>query len=519
MSLTRRNVGHVTRVPVKTGATINMGGIVCADATGYAVPGADSSGLRFLGIAAKGVVNSGSSGSIFVPIWTQGTFKLTGSGLAITDQGKQMYAAGAATVAASSTNGIEVGTLSQYISATSGWVTIGSGAGGGDVPAAGLADGAVTATKLATDAVETLKIKDANVTKAKLAPGISSNFLVVAADGEVTTSREDNSGALATAITLANELNIDLASHGIDEGEHTASIDNVSFPDVALAIDMANSLKTVMNAHAADAAEHTTAVDNVNFPVVTADASNLTTLIALVTALLSAYDAHDADAELADTWVYHGAQETADNSLSSAAAPTTFGECLTRLTDLQTKFNAHDADTGCHVTGSTHQDSSTGFSFAATDYVSMMSIATAVLAQYDLHDADAEEVTPTYHAATEAGDHSLVSAVAPTTLQEAVTRLNDLKAKFNAHDADGTAHGTDTQHQIVADDAAYGVAVIVACVGALAGDIVIWGILDDGTGNVKGVSAVAGTDVITFTFSADPQNDTILSYAVLRATT
>lgn len=518
MSLTRRNVGQVTRVPMKTNTTINMGGIVCADATGYAVPGSDATGLRVIGIAAKGVANTGASGAKFVPVWTQGTFKMTGVGLAITDQGKMMYAGGAATVVPSSTYGIEVGVLSQYISATSGWVTIGGG-GGGDVASAGLADGAVTAAKLATDAVETLKIKDGNVTKGKLAAGISAGVMGIIAVGEATTSREDNAGALATAITLVNELNIDLASHGIDAGEHTAAIDDDSFPDIALAFTMANSLKAKMNAHAADALVHTTAVDNVNFPVATADADDLTKLIALISALQDKYVLHDDDAELADSWAYHAAQETANHSLTSTSHPTTFGECLTRLADLQAAFNAHDADDTCHGVGSTHQDSSDGFSFVADDYVTMMSVAAAVLAQYDLHDADAELASPVYHAAQEAGDHSLTSAVAPTTLQEAVTRLNDLKAKYNAHDADGTAHGTDTQHQIAADDASYGAAHVVEAVGVLAGDIVVWSILDDGTGNVKGVSAVAGEDVITFTFSADPQNDAIISYAVLRATT
>ena len=54
-------------------------------------------------------------------------------------------------------------------------------------------------------------------------------------------------------------------------------------------------------------------------------------------------------------------------------------------------------------------------------------------------------------------------------------------------------------------------------VGVLPGDSVSWSILDSGTGTVTGVSAVAGTAGITFTFSADPQNDAIISYSVFRA--
>jgi len=44
----------------------------------------------------------------------------------------------------------------------------------------------------------------------------------------------------------------------------------------------------------------------------------------------------------------------------------------------------------------------------------------------------------------------------------------------------------------------------VADANTLAGDIVVWSILDSGTGSVTGVSAVAGAGSITFTFSADP---------------
>jgi hypothetical protein len=121
-------------------------------------------------------------------------------------------------------------------------------------------------------------------------------------------------------------------------------------------ITLANSLKTVINAHAADAVQHSTAIDNVNYPIITADASNIATLIALVTVFLTSYDAHDADAEeVAPT--YHAATETADHSLASAAAPTTFAECATRLTDLLAKYNAHDADATAHGVTSSHQES------------------------------------------------------------------------------------------------------------------------------------------------------------------
>jgi len=61
-------------------------------------------------------------------------------------------------------------------------------------------------------------------------------------------------------------------------------------------------------------------------------------------------------------------------------------------------------------------------------------------------------------------------------------------------------------------------AEVITVTGAVAGDKVIVSLYDNGTNNVSIVSAVAGTDQITVTFSADPGNDTIIAYQVLRAT-
>lgn len=191
---------------------------------------------------------------------------------------------------------------------------------------------------------------------------------------------------------------------------------------------------------------------------------------------------------------------------------------ITLANSLKTVMNAHAADAAEHTGAEGADDVNFPVTTAdASDLATLLALSGDLLTAYDEHDADAEAVTPDFHAATEAGDHSLTSAVTPTTLQEAVTRLNDLKAKFNAHDADSTAHDTGSQHQESTADAAYGAAILVSKSGVASGDLVVWGILDSGTGTVTGVSAVAGTDSITFTFSDDPQNDAIISYAVLRA--
>lgn len=183
--------------------------------------------------------------------------------------------------------------------------------------------------------------------------------------------------------------------------------------------------------------------------------------------------------------------------------------------ELRTDYTAHIADTSDHTAAA---DSVNVLSEPeASDLASLIDLVTDLLSAYDAHDADAEEVAPSYHAATEAGDHSLASAVAPTTLAECITRLNDLKAKYNAHDADNTAHGVGSQHQIAAADAANGAAILVADANVASGDLVCFAILDDGTNNVTGVSAVAAAGGITFTFSGDPGDDAIISYIAVRA--
>ncbi len=61
-------------------------------------------------------------------------------------------------------------------------------------------------------------------------------------------------------------------------------------------------------------------------------------------------------------------------------------------------------------------------------------------------------------------------------------------------------------------------AEVISVPGVVGTDKVIVSLYDNGTANVSIVSAVAGTDAITVTFSADPGNDTVIAYVVKRAT-
>lgn len=122
---------------------------------------------------------------------------------------------------------------------------------------------------------------------------------------------------------------------------------------ITSAIALANALQITMNTHAADATEHKIA-DATNFPVDTDPCVDETTLLALTGELLTAYAAHNADAILASP-VIHQAQDTT-HALVSAVTPTTVAEAITRLNDLKTKYNLHDAETTAHDVGNKYQE-------------------------------------------------------------------------------------------------------------------------------------------------------------------
>lgn len=122
----------------------------------------------------------------------------------------------------------------------------------------------------------------------------------------------------------------------------------------ALVFAFANDLKAKYNAHCADAAQHTTAPDATN-TISSANASNLATLITLVTEMLSDFTAHEADSQLNSGWAFHKAKATASRAVASAVPPTTLAECITRLSDIKSKFNSHDNDATAHGVGGSHQ--------------------------------------------------------------------------------------------------------------------------------------------------------------------
>ncbi len=119
--------------------------------------------------------------------------------------------------------------------------------------------------------------------------------------------------------------------------------------------------------------------------------------------------------------------------------------------DVKAKYNAHCADTSDHTTAADTVNVVTASD--ATDLDTLIVLLVDLISKYKDHDNDAElDSGWAYHAAEEEEDHSLLSLTAPSTTMKCVSVLHDIKAKYNSHDADTTAHGVGNAHQVTIDD-------------------------------------------------------------------
>jgi hypothetical protein len=109
-----------------TSTTIYAGALVCINASGLAVPAADTSGFKCVVGVAMETVTSASSGSYYVDV-QEGTYLLTASSITQAHVNSVMMVVDDATVDNSSTNSVPAGVLVEYVSATQGWVKVGVG--------------------------------------------------------------------------------------------------------------------------------------------------------------------------------------------------------------------------------------------------------------------------------------------------------------------------------------------------------------------------------------------------------
>ena len=116
--------------------------------------------------------------------------------------------------------------------------------------------------------------------------------------------------------------------------------------------------------------------------------------------------------------------------------------------DIKAKFNAHIADGAAH--GGPFVDTvNTVLSPDATDLDSLVTLTNELTTKYKGHDDDAELLSPNFHQAQETSDNSLSSLLTVSTLSECLDRLNEIKLKFNAHDADPSSHVTSSSYQVI----------------------------------------------------------------------
>jgi len=115
---TRHREGTVSAHRLKAATRIYKGSIVCADSTGYAVPGSDSAGQTFIGVAIEDADNTnGADGDIIVRVMARGVFSFAkGGSISQADIGGPLYIADDQTVAvvSSTVNDVEIGRLEGF---------------------------------------------------------------------------------------------------------------------------------------------------------------------------------------------------------------------------------------------------------------------------------------------------------------------------------------------------------------------------------------------------------------------
>jgi len=189
---------------------------------------------------------------------------------------------------------------------------------------------------------------------------------------------------------------------------------------------------------------------------------------------------------------------------------------ITLANEIRGDIINHFGNATRHTTG---LQSTAAIEDEADDLASLIALTNSLMTLYAAHNADMVLGSGwAYHSAQGAAK-ALSSEVATTTLADSITMLNDIKAKYNDHEDETIGHADQssvTADKVAATNADYGDTNRVTVANAATGDIVFWNILDDGTENVTVTSATAGEGYIDFKFSANPQDDAIVSYLVIR---
>lgn len=225
---TQSKDGTIYSLPVYTGTTIYKGTMVCMNASGYAVPAADTSGYsNVMGVADEQVINSGASGAKRIRVVANRRFRMAATSLTQAMVGSKVYAVDDQTVDdASITNDIVAGILVEYESATVGWVlinpvaipTVPSGTISGTLTvtsasASALAVGRLGATTPAfqVDASAATQVIGIKVT-GRAALGAGAAIAVVGGTNENLTIDAQGSGTIAIGATSTGAISLGRAT-------------------------------------------------------------------------------------------------------------------------------------------------------------------------------------------------------------------------------------------------------------------------------------------------------------------
>lgn len=149
--------------------TIYKGALVAINSSGYAVPASDSaSDLSIVGVAEESVANESpnAAGDHTIRVRSGRAFRLPATSITQAMVGSMMYAVDDQTIDETTTNGMAVGILVEYISAIEGkvFIPLGGRQPIGGIVNADIAAGAVIArSKLATNTLQAYRVPLANV--------------------------------------------------------------------------------------------------------------------------------------------------------------------------------------------------------------------------------------------------------------------------------------------------------------------------------------------------------------------
>lgn len=124
---TRSKKGDLMVYPVNALSQIYKGAIVCVDDDGFLVPGADTAAFRVVGVADENVLGGAADGDVSCRVRSGEKYRFVATSITQAMVGDAMFVSDDQTFDETSTNGVVVGRLVEFISTTEGWVFIPKG--------------------------------------------------------------------------------------------------------------------------------------------------------------------------------------------------------------------------------------------------------------------------------------------------------------------------------------------------------------------------------------------------------